>query len=189
MTTVRNDPCAAERQAVNDAKQALAENKESQNHNLKTALEKANKIYKLTKNKLDDPDYKEIHDAARNLYNAAKTQKTLNEVAKGQLDFKASVINDAEIAGAASSLSSLVFQYVEAVNEQRQLEQTLKDAEKALKKCETTSGTTGATSGTVGGLCFAPRTGHGHVDEPCHVRLGKDGICQHHGPRDQVMVA
>jgi hypothetical protein len=29
--------------------------------------------------------------------------------------------------------------------------------------------------------CGQPRTGHGHKGEPCHVLLGKDGICQYHG--------
>jgi hypothetical protein len=30
-------------------------------------------------------------------------------------------------------------------------------------------------------LCQAPRVGHGHVGDPCRVRLGRDGVCQYHG--------
>lgn len=33
----------------------------------------------------------------------------------------------------------------------------------------------------LGGRCGLARVGHGHVGEACRVRLGDDGICQHHG--------
>ncbi|NWG86409.1 MAG: hypothetical protein HXY26_02685 [Hydrogenophilaceae bacterium] len=40
-----------------------------------------------------------------------------------------------------------------------------------------------AVGGYASALCLAPRTGHGHEGEPCHIRLGKDGACQYHGYR------
>ena len=189
MATSRKDPCPAQRQAVNDAKQALAENKDWQKDRLKNAREKLDKIFRLTKNKLDDPDYAMVSKAASNVFYAAKKDKVVDGFWKARLDIKANVINDEEISGAASSLASLVEQYVQAVNEQPGLEQALEKAKEALKACEAESAATEATTGAVPGLCYASRTGHGHVGEPCHVRLGKDSICQHHGPRDQVMVA
>jgi hypothetical protein len=29
--------------------------------------------------------------------------------------------------------------------------------------------------------CLRPRSGHGHVGQPCYVRLGQDAACQYHG--------
>lgn len=55
-----------------------------------------------------------------------------------------------------------------------------KAAQKKLKDCEDKAQHSQAPSPDQL-VCGAPRTGHGHEGEPCHVHLGPDGTCQYHG--------
>jgi hypothetical protein len=199
MAPARNDSCDEARDAVAEAEKALAENKADQRDRLDNALKSLNRLYKLLADKLGERDYKDIKVAARNLYHTAKTERKLDGWAKAMLDRKAAVVQDQDVAGSARSVASLVYQYIEAVDAQPGLERKLDEAREVLRQCESATGATiegdtgmttdDAYSGAVGGLCYAPRTGHGHVGEPCHVRVGKDGACQHHGQREGPMTA
>jgi hypothetical protein len=52
-----------------------------------------------------------------------------------------------------------------------------KAAHKKLTDCETQHGALPTPDRLV---CGQPRVGHGHENEPCHVHLGPDGLCQYH---------
>lgn len=57
-----------------------------------------------------------------------------------------------------------------------------KAAQQKLKDCEAKhQADAGQTPPPDRLVCGAPRTGHGHEGEPCHVHLGPDGACQYHG--------
>lgn len=200
-------PCVIYRDALNQARQAYNDNRADYAKALHDAGRFRNLLYQATQANPGDPDYdlfQEIRAWADGMYDLALA---------GQNPTHAQQYQNApgNIPGWASSLFSMTVNRANAHAAEPALCQALAAAQWAYDNCiqqwqqnhpenppEEGDGEPAPPEGdeapapaeegaAVGGyassLCLAPRTGHGHEGEPCHIPLGKDGTCQYHGYR------
>jgi hypothetical protein len=195
MTT---SPCLGEWNALIDARRAYNDNEAYIRQTLVDANKFRNLIYQATQADEGDPDYEdfqEIRAWADGVYDRART----NQLPTNAQTVYAVHLNTlgGNIPDWGSSLLSVTRNRANAIQARTALLLGLQTSQQAYDDClrnnqdaEPVPDEQGDASdyGPAGQLCLAARTGHGHVGDPCRIRLGSDGTCQCHGFRRETVI-
>lgn len=192
-------PCLAEWNTLVTARQAYNDNEAYIQQTLADANKFRNLMYQATQADEGDSDYEDFQEVrawADGVYDRARTNQPPTNV---QTAYAAHLNTlGGNIPGWGASLLSVTNNRVNAIAGRAALLQSLQAAQQTYNDCirnnpdtEPAPDEQGDASdyGPAGQLCLAARTGHGHEGDPCRIRLGSDGTCQHHGFRRETAIA